>query len=1584
MANFGSFGVGGRPGVLSPTNTSPSSPQSGNGPRLTPDLTGLGPGSPLHTIVGTSQAQSSSPGPMRSVVDVDNQASNDEKFPGLLKGQSGWQRHHAYVEDLLYMSENAGEELLPSHDLRAEPVHAFTKTNFYQRGKPLEPIAFVESSLRSKTNGDCPIPPRVTERWQLATNRSMGLLPHISRAYIITDNEILFWNVYTGQEDGVYGGVQNGIMEPIVCILVAKPLVGSSFAKHGVDYVLTIATFSEIHMVGMQFDHTIDGDVPSRFEHFPKARHRFNINQAIDQRMQTSTDGMHITHMVATPRGQIFYSATRDEGGGTGSAYKTAHIFELRYIDIDIYDKAHFFLHGNKCRKLNMSKNYKWFSWIPEYLGLTQLFNYGNGITIRQMLYDDERHLLYVLEEEKRNTMRGIYSVRSYYIGESGDVFEEQQAFVDVVDGQGIPKGMYLVRRSESPDDDIGFVIISDQGTRTYYTNPMKRMRIRKGELTRSLPQKLQSQIKAYDTNTDVPPDPQSCVYADGTFIMSCRTSADGDPGRLTTKFLGDRLVVITPSDTQNAHCGFVDGVVAHNLDRAGLVEYVQAVSLVPKTEDPMTIFKVMEVPRDQTFDYESRKNPIENRLARNDARYPSSFQGTTFLLLTSEGTAWIGVRRLRDILGDLLDNGSTRLTPDRNPLDPSNGIYFHLPTKGGVQTHSTGFCGRAIALHNAGKSHILKVEEQVHRRELTAGLVDIFCTDHKHLCVDVLKSFGPLRSSPPPSNQGKFGQVFNEPGFTFMWKYDGICLALSRLLRPIWKYHIFKLDGKNKYTFYYSGRKVGDDREARQKLDILKSIYLERFQELLRELLSSPAHATATASDWRGQVRARPINMLLNLYDMQKAYAAQTDSELLSGLINLAELCQQAISLIQMVDEYKSLDSGFEINKDRFKGETLVNFTQKLSLYRIVSNPDQYGDILTESLIRVSREGVISRLHTECPLFFDSLKLLQREARMSIEKKPLDLEIINEKHLNLFSSIQEYMLNEATAVSKNPSDSKFMQASRNKQQRYKNMIIEAMGYLFKDLYEIHYEKDLSSPPANLAQKCIELLLRTTLHIAHLFSFNKTADKDMDDIHNDLRKDIYGFLIRKETLGGILKKISDDNANRNFFTSLFERMLVLVLVNQGVKRDENANIEVFSWLKNKANYGTKGFDIVKLISISELANDEYLRAFLEQEQEYHQKRQQNLGGQRMEHKKWLEATYDLHRFYCAVQGRQAKDSIISAHARVLEILALEPWVPKSLERLQIEKMSTTRNNVRGAIQVRLDWMKERSNMFSLYSNTMEENYLKCMQVAVDLYEALKTDALVMEKWAQDKMKELDSDEFIIKLKNNTGIVLQELFTFSQERDLWHVTLQIIGHFYGVGLELGGNSESDIRFIEECFQKATRQRFDQSQRTNPDTWIDEALGKIRDDIDAFTRQSRTTIAGHGERLRVGDYLSMICEEIEERVFCINGQKLSDLLQDGFASRWLSSFVDASHPELGYAAVFDSFNRLRKGVGLPEYQIRYSFVIMELADSCKADTCATRASIVLHNSIKDIFSSASAPNHSKIGSEILGHSILQLAR
>ena len=157
---------------------------------------------------------------------------------------------------------------------------------------------------------------------------------------------------------------------------------------------------------------------------------------------------------------------------------------------------------------------------------------------------------------------------------------------------------------------------------------------------------------------------------------------------------------------------------------------------------------------------------------------------------------------------------------------------------------------------------------------------------------------------------------------------------------------------------------------------------------------------------------------------------------------------------------------------------------------------------------------------------------------------------------------------------------------------------------------------------------------------------------------------------------------------------------------------------------------------------------------------------------------------------------------------------------------------------------------------------------------------------------------------------------------------------------------------DFEVIETVVDQSVMQRFNQTELLgDADAKIAKALANIREDIDALARQSRTTVAGHGERLRIGDFLPKICEGVEERIYHIFRPIDDYQLRLGRGMKWLKKFVIARHTDLGYAPVCDAFLRLfRHPPGndnncLPR-KLRYAYLIMELADLCKSDERATR--------------------------------------
>jgi len=256
------------------------------------------------------------------------------------------------------------------HDLlNASSVNP-TVTGLYDNDYPnLAEIALTIKSLTNlQTLKTIPLPSELTNQFSHAQqNCEMGLFTDINRAWLTIDSNIYLWTYDNGSDVAYY----DGLTEPILGVGLIKPRKG--VFKDYIKYLLCLTTSVEIVILGLTCN-LENGEI-------------VDLLLIPEPIFSLPTDNVIMSIIQGTDSGRIFL------GGKDGCLY-------------EIYYQATETWYSKKCKKINHSRST--FSFL-----LPTMFNFSSIDPIVQIEVDNSRNILYT------RTENGTIDV--YDLGSNGD-----------------------------------------------------------------------------------------------------------------------------------------------------------------------------------------------------------------------------------------------------------------------------------------------------------------------------------------------------------------------------------------------------------------------------------------------------------------------------------------------------------------------------------------------------------------------------------------------------------------------------------------------------------------------------------------------------------------------------------------------------------------------------------------------------------------------------------------------------------------------------------------------------------------------------------------------------------------------------------------------------------------------------------------------------------------------------------------------------------------------------------------------------------------------------------------------------------
>lgn len=210
---------------------------------------------------------------------------------------------------------------------------------------------------------------------QLQQRCSMGLFTAISRAWLIVDNLIFFWNYEDGSDICFY----DYLTEPILAVELFVPKVGTF--DDGIEYGLCLATESSVHLLSIDFIRYTkgNGSVVNEMRFSPQPV--YSISWPVAE--NSSVNCIRASSLT----GRIFM------GASDGCLYEFFYQSQTGWLT-------------SQTKRVNLSKSKFYQMLVPSFLN----FNEANSIV--QIELDESRQVLYTRSENS--------TIQVFYLGTNG------------------------------------------------------------------------------------------------------------------------------------------------------------------------------------------------------------------------------------------------------------------------------------------------------------------------------------------------------------------------------------------------------------------------------------------------------------------------------------------------------------------------------------------------------------------------------------------------------------------------------------------------------------------------------------------------------------------------------------------------------------------------------------------------------------------------------------------------------------------------------------------------------------------------------------------------------------------------------------------------------------------------------------------------------------------------------------------------------------------------------------------------------------------------------------------------------------
>ncbi|KAL4235731.1 hypothetical protein ACF0H5_004123 [Mactra antiquata] len=591
-----------------------------------------------------------------------------------------------------------------------------------------------------------PLPPELLEQFgRMQCNCMMGLFPEIERAWLSIDSDIFIWKY----EDGGDLAYFDGINETILSAALVKPKTGI-FQPH-IQYLLVLATPVDIVLLGASFTHT-----NSDFD---------EMHLLPEPLFSIPTDNTYIMNIVGTDTGRIFMAG------------KDGCLYELAYQADGWFSR--------KCRKVNHSTSTLSFL-VPSFLN----FSFSEEDPLIQICVDNSRNILYC------RTEKGCIQV--YDLGEDGkslgkiaaiplqNIVNNASNIARTIDRSNFKPIVHISPITKAESGNMHLVAITETGVRMYFTtNPfgtqkgrpkmltLVHVRLPPGFLTTAAPQRPNNVHMAY--------------YKQGCMIL---LSSQGENRDLMWTVGSDSFPF--QNQLMESHTAVPIEGRSWSINE---VEYIKPQNPVDiNGKDPPVVVTQHAKPARKFVILSAQGSHIMSKLRPVDQlrQLLIDCQGPD----ADEVKAFFRLHKIEQACASCLILACTRLVTDQQVADWSKMAFFmyggeaqyiygsSMPTDRPMMPSNIGPAGGGYGMSTSMYSPAQQPQPQQQQN------MSVFPTP--------MQGMHPTQASTPVpyGHQMPYHQP-TVPGFmqdiSFSGKHNGICLYLSRILRPIWEMMVTK-----------------------------------------------------------------------------------------------------------------------------------------------------------------------------------------------------------------------------------------------------------------------------------------------------------------------------------------------------------------------------------------------------------------------------------------------------------------------------------------------------------------------------------------------------------------------------------------------------------------------------------------------------------------------------------------------------------------------------------------------------------------------------------------------------------------------
>ncbi|KAF7808616.1 nuclear pore complex protein NUP155 [Senna tora] len=612
------------------------------------------------------------------------------------------------------------------------------------------------------------LPPVLIERYNAAGGEGTalcGIFPEIRRAWASVDNSLFLWRFdkWDGQCPE-YSGEEQAICA--VGLAKSKPGV---FVE-AIQYLLVLATPVELILVGVCCSGGTDGSDPFS-----------EVSLQPLPEYTVPSDGVTMTCVACTDKGRIFL-AGRD-----------SHIYELLYSTGSGWQK--------RCRKVCLTAGLG--SVISRWV-IPNVFNFGAVDPIVEMVFDNERQILYARTEEMK--------LQVYVLGPNGDgplkkVAEERNLVSQRDAHYGSRQSTGPRNSSRSPKPSIvcisplstleskwlHLVVVLSDGRRMYLsTSPSSgslsgfntdhhKPSCLKVVTTRPAPPWGVSggltfgamSVAVRPQNEDLSLKVESAYYSAGTLILS-----DASPPSMSSL-----LVLNRDSSTQSSLSG---NVGANTRSSRALRE---CVSSLPVEGRMLFVADVLPLP-DTAATVQSLYTEIEfggyessvefcervsgKLWARGDLSTQHILPRRRIVIFSTVGMMEIVFNRPVDILKRLFESNSPRSILED---------FFNRFGAGEAAAMCLMLAARVVPSENLINNVVAEKAAEAFEDPRVVGMPQ-------------LEGSNALSNTRTAAGGFSMGQVVHEAEPVFSGAHEGLCLCSSRLLFPLWELPVMVVKG--------------------------------------------------------------------------------------------------------------------------------------------------------------------------------------------------------------------------------------------------------------------------------------------------------------------------------------------------------------------------------------------------------------------------------------------------------------------------------------------------------------------------------------------------------------------------------------------------------------------------------------------------------------------------------------------------------------------------------------------------------------------------------------------------------------------